>query len=96
MVFYCLLHSIDGFDDASESASCIFVFFHQRRTRKGNLTSIGQHTIHLYGHFLILATMGFINQNKDVRICQWLLDFLDGCRKLIDDGCNHRISIAFQ
>ena len=96
MVFYCLLYGIDRFDNASKSASRILVPLHQRCTSKSNLTSIGQYTIHLNSQLFILATMSLINQNKDVRICQWLFDFLDGCCKLIDDGCNDGICITFQ
>ena len=68
MVFYCLFDCIYRFDDTAKSASRILIFLHQRCTSKGNLTSIRQYSIHLYGQFFILAPMGLINQDKDIRV----------------------------
>ena len=34
-------------------------------------------------------TKTFRKCDKDIRICQWLFDFLNSSRKLVDNGCNH-------
>ena len=96
MVLNGLSYRVDGFDDAAEGAGGVLVFFHQRRSREGDFAGVGQHAVHLYGQFLVLATVGFVDENEDVRVGKGLLDLFDGRGEFVDDGGDDRIGVAFQ
>ena len=95
LVFHSLPHCILIYHIA-KLVQRVSILYKQRRTRKGNKTSIGHRFLHIYVECAMLCAVPLVNQHKYIVASERLLYARHSRFKLINDGSNHRIGIGLQ